>query len=421
MDNLENSLPRGFAIPFYKSEKGNERPRSKEEPPQNRVPFLDWMPDSWRNHLIAMMGEFVGTFLFLFFAFSGTQVAFNGEPNSSNNSSKVPNPLILFYVSVSFGFSLLVNVWVFFRISGGMFNPAVTLGMALIGAVPYWRSLWVFIAQIIGGIASAGVVSCLFPGPLAVQTTLGGSTSVVQGLFIEMFLTAELVFTIFMLAAEKHKSTFLAPMGIGLSLFIAELSGVYFTGGSLNPTRSFGPAVIDRNFPGYHWIYWVGPILGALLASGFYKFCKMVEYETANPGQDLDDKEAQVFNPDESIERPSVSAAEPDYVTDAPSKMGGGIVLAPKDRPQKVVGRIVNTALIQATRATLLDGAKAAIVLDEARAIRTDEAKPTLMDEFRDTLKDRDILKGNFKPTLMGKVQVTPMEEAGGTEIFFIQ
>lgn len=53
-------------------------------------------------------------------------------------------------------------------------------------------------------------------------------------LVIEMFLTAELVFTIFMLAAEKHKGTFLAPVGIGLALFIAELSGVYYTGGSWN-------------------------------------------------------------------------------------------------------------------------------------------------------------------------------------------
>jgi aquaporin related protein len=47
-----------------------------------------------------------------------------------------------------------------------------------------------------------------------------------------MFLTAELVFTIFMLAAEKHKATFIAPIGIGLALFVAELSGVYFTGGA---------------------------------------------------------------------------------------------------------------------------------------------------------------------------------------------
>lgn len=71
-----------------------------------------------------------------------------------------------------------------------------------------------------------------------------------------MFLTAQLVFTIFMLAAEKHAGTFIAPVGIGLSLFIAELMGVYYTGGSLNPARSFGPCVVQHEFSGYHWIYW---------------------------------------------------------------------------------------------------------------------------------------------------------------------
>lgn len=72
----------------------------------------------------------------------------------------------------------------------------------------------------------AAVVAILFPGPLVVRTSLGGGTSIVQGLFIETFLTAQLVFTIFMLAAEKHKATFLAPVGIGLSLFIAQLTGL---------------------------------------------------------------------------------------------------------------------------------------------------------------------------------------------------
>ena len=78
----------------------------------------------------------------------------------------------------------------------------------------------------LGAITAAAVVSILFPGPLNVQTSLGGGTSVAQGLFIEMFLTTELVFTIFMLAAEKHKATYIAPVGIGLSLFIAELTGM---------------------------------------------------------------------------------------------------------------------------------------------------------------------------------------------------
>lgn len=97
-----------------------------------------------------------------------------------------------------------------------------------------------------------------------------------------MFLTAQLVFTIFMLATEKHEGTFIAPVGIGLSLFVAELMGVFYTGGSLNPARSFGPCVITQRFNTYHWIYWVGPMLGALLASSFYMFVKALEYETVN-------------------------------------------------------------------------------------------------------------------------------------------
>jgi len=165
----------------------------------------------------------------------------------------------------------------------------------------------VFVAQMLGAMASAGVVKALFPGPLAVTTSLSGGTSKAQGLFIEMFLTAQLVFTIFMLAAEKHKGTFLAPVGIGLSLFIAELAGVYYTGGSLNPARSFGPCVANHAFPNEHWIYWLGPLLGSLIASGFFWFIKSCEYQTANPGQDFDDLEASAYKPEEDITRPVVS------------------------------------------------------------------------------------------------------------------
>lgn len=76
-----------------------------------------------------------------------------------------------------------------------------------------------------GGIASAGVVSALFPGPLNVTTRLGGGASISQGLFIEMFLTAQLVLVVIMLAIVKHKSTFLAPVGIGLAFFVTEMIG----------------------------------------------------------------------------------------------------------------------------------------------------------------------------------------------------
>lgn len=168
----------------------------------------------------------------------------------------------------------------------------------------------------IAGIAAAGVISAILPGPLNVSTTLGSGTSIAQGVFLEMFLTSILVFTIFMLAAEKHKSTFLAPVGIGLALFVAELVGVFYTGGSLNPTRSFGPCVVTGSFPGYHYIYWFGPAMGTLLAFAMYRIVKSVEYQTVNPGQDFDDHEAALFNPPddpdskEQVERPNVAAIE---------------------------------------------------------------------------------------------------------------
>ena len=160
--------------------------------------------------------------------------------------------------------------------------------MALIGALGWLKALLLIVAQLLGAIIAAAIVSGLLPGPLAVNTTLSQETSVTRGLFIEMFLTFMLLLTIFMLAAEKHRATFVAPIVIGLALFISELAGVYFTGGSLNPARSFGPAVITGVWPGHHWIYWLGPLLGALLAVFFYKLMKMLDYATANPGADSD-------------------------------------------------------------------------------------------------------------------------------------
>lgn len=265
-----------------------------------RVPILGRLPLDIKNHFVAMLSEFVGTFMFLLFAFGGTN-AVNIVPTEGESLSA--NPAKLMYIALCFGMSLAVNAWVFFRISGGLFNPAVTLGMMLVGALTYRRGLLIIISQVLGAIAASGVVLAMLPSPLNIRTSLGGGTTIAQGLFIEMFLTAQLVFTIFMLAAEKHRATFIAPVGIGLSLFIAELMGVYYTGGSVNPARSFGPCVVLGTFNSYHWIYWVGPVLGSLLATGFYLFVKALEYETVNPEADTDGHSRWTFDPMTGIER----------------------------------------------------------------------------------------------------------------------
>lgn len=225
-----------------------------------RLPWLQWMNSNIKNHFVAAVGEFVGTTMFLFFAFAGTIVA-NTQSRAAAGSQTTTGSStgfdvgVLMYIALSFGFSLMVNAWVFFRISGGLFNPAVTLGMMLVKAVSPARAAWLLLGQLGGAISASAITMALFPSGFNVRTTLSPGATVVQGIFIEALLTAELVFTIFMLAQEKHRATFMAPIGIGLALFIAELVGVQYTGGSLNPARSFGPCVVTATFDAEHWIY----------------------------------------------------------------------------------------------------------------------------------------------------------------------
>lgn len=218
-----------------------------------------------KNHLLAMIGEYVGTVLFLFFAFGGAQVAnipstsITGSTTTANAGTadvavaQAPNTSSLQFIALSFGFSLTVNAWVFFRISGGLFNPAVSLGLALVGVITPVRGILLTISQFLGGITAAAIIQALLPGPLYVTTRLTPGMSPVRGMFLEMFLTAMLMLTIFLLAAEKSKTTFLAPVGIGLALFICQLVGVYYTGAGVNPARSMGPDVVVRQFKSYSW------------------------------------------------------------------------------------------------------------------------------------------------------------------------
>ncbi|KAF2770250.1 aquaporin-like protein [Teratosphaeria nubilosa] len=249
--------------------------------------FKTHHPDSQSSmlaHFVASSGEFVGTFLFLYFAFLGHLMSVDQAADTAPNGAKDSQTVV--FIALSYGFSLLVTAWNLYRVSGGLFNPAVTLGMVLTGTLSPVRAVLFVIVQFLGGICAAALVSCMVPGDItSLQTTLSAQTTIAQGVFTEMFLTALLVFTVLMLAAEKHESTYIAPIGIGMALFVVEVAGVYWTGASVNPARSLGPCVAAASFQGYHWIYYVGPLLGAIISAGYFHLIKFFHYEEANPGQ----------------------------------------------------------------------------------------------------------------------------------------
>lgn len=175
---------RGLRIPW--KPRHHQLPHRHEKHVARRLPFLDFLPTSVKGHIVACVGEFVGTFMFLLFALGGTNVVNTAPAQGANATDLSANPSKIMYISLVFGLSLMVNAWVFFRISGGLFNPAVTLGMMIVGATSYMRGALVIVSQIIGGIAASAVVSAMMPNVLAVRTELGGGTTVVQGLFIEV-------------------------------------------------------------------------------------------------------------------------------------------------------------------------------------------------------------------------------------------
>jgi aquaporin related protein len=179
----------------------------------------------------------------------------------------------------------------FFRVTGGLFNPNVSLALLLVGCLEPVRFVLYCVAQLVGAIAASAVVRGLTSAELSVNTTLSQRTGLAQGVFIEMFITSALVLSVLMLAAEKHQATAFAPIGIGLTLFACHLFAVYYTGAAMNTARAFGPAVVSGFPHSNHWVYWLGPFLGSLLGTGFYIVLKRFRYWRLNPDQATSDPE----------------------------------------------------------------------------------------------------------------------------------
>ncbi|SCZ90034.1 BZ3500_MvSof-1268-A1-R1_Chr9g10683 [Microbotryum saponariae] len=217
--------------------------------------------------------------LFLFLAFQGAQSATYNRGAVNNQSLTTTDNQTILYIALSFGFSLVVVAWAFFRITGSAFNPAVTLALWLVGGLSSRRAVGVVIAQLLGGIAAAGLSKGVTLGTFSVQNSLVVGLSSGKGLVIEMLTTALLCFTVLMLAAEKSRSTFLAPVAIGLALFVGHLASIGWTGAGINPARTFGPCVVSGSFPHNAWLYYVGQFLGSLLSTAIYVLLKHLDYE----------------------------------------------------------------------------------------------------------------------------------------------
>ena len=121
--------------------------------------------------------------MFLFMAFGGTHIAnLPGAKVTAQSGTTFIDTSNLMFISLAFGLSLIINVWIFFRVSGALFNPAISLALALATVISPLRAVLLIIAQLLGGIVAAALIDGLMPGPLNVGTTLNGDISIAQGL-----------------------------------------------------------------------------------------------------------------------------------------------------------------------------------------------------------------------------------------------
>jgi aquaporin related protein len=163
---------------------------TQQAPLRERFPALGRILPEWAYHaLVSFVGEFLGTVFFLFFALAGCQVAYTHLspstvvlPGSPALSTMGISAASLLYAALAVGFSMIVNAWIFFRISSALFNPAITFGMVLEGKLTWKKGLSLVVAQFLAGMAAAGFVSGLLPGQFTAETLLGNGTSVVRGL-----------------------------------------------------------------------------------------------------------------------------------------------------------------------------------------------------------------------------------------------
>lgn len=178
-------------------------------------------------------------------------------------------------VALAFGLVIALMIAAVGHISGGHINPAVSISLAVTRHLP-WKDLpFYLVAQFLG--ATLGALTLLgFFGSQAVALTVNmpaAHVSVLQATSMEAVLTAFLVFVITSVATDTQSIGKMAAFAIGGTILLDALWGGPISGASMNPARSFGPALIAGDWSNL-WIYFVGPIIGGIIGSVLYQLIR---------------------------------------------------------------------------------------------------------------------------------------------------
>lgn len=209
-----------------------------------------------------VLAEVIGTFFFFFIGIGSIAAA--GTQN-----------LGVLYVALAHGVGLAVAISALGHVSGAHFNPAVTIALAMVRKISPLLAVLYILGQLIGGIAACLALAAVLPEGIWRQFNLGtptintGILNVYQGMLLEAILTFFLVLAVFGTAIDARANR-VAGFGIGLTVFVDILVGGPITGGVMNPARAFAPALVSGTWGSDHMVYWIGPIVGAIVAALLY-------------------------------------------------------------------------------------------------------------------------------------------------------
>ncbi|XP_053560994.1 aquaporin-5-like [Bombina bombina] len=218
----------------------------------------------------AFLAELLGTLIFVFF----------GLGSALRWPASLPSIL---QISLTFGLGIGTVVQSVGHISGAHLNPAVTVAFLVASQISLFRAVCYICAQLLGAVIGAALLYEFTPESIRGNfgiNSLNSETTEGQAVAVELILTLQLILCIFASTDSRRNDNVGSPsISIGLSVTLGHLVGIYFTGCSMNPARSFGPAIIVGNF-GTHWIFWIGPIIGAIIASILYNYLLCPQYQS---------------------------------------------------------------------------------------------------------------------------------------------